>query len=170
MEHENESLQKIFAIAKNISVYLLLIFLTLMNASSLPIFDLGNITPYFLLMGVYFWSLTRPSLLPFYVVFAFGLTLDFITAQVVGLNALAFLLISFVLFSQRRYLKGQSWPVLWAGYGFACIFVGLLHLIVFILMNWAWPGLFQLLATVIISVLAYPLVTVPMIALNKLFR
>lgn len=170
MEQENPSLQKLFAIAKIAFVYLFLLFLMFLNAARLSMFDLGNITPYFLLMGIYFWLLARPALLPFYLVFILGLGLDVISGQVIGVNALAFLLISFVIFSQRRFLKGQAWPVLWVGYGIACLFVGLVHFLVYILMNWAWPGLLPLLATVVISVLAYPLMTVPMIALNKLFR
>lgn len=170
MEHENELLQRFVAIAKFVLVYLFLIFLLMLNASSLPIFDLGNITPYFLLMGIYYWLLAKPSLLPFYLVFLFGLALDFATGQIVGLNAFCFLLISFILHGQRRFLKGQAWPVLWAGYGLACFFVGLIHLLVFILMHWAWPGAFQLLATVVVSLLTYPIMVVPMIALHKLFR
>ena len=170
MEDRNESLQKIFAIARIISVYLFLIFLLLLNAAKLPVFDLGTVTPYFLLMGVYYWLLARPTMLPFYLVFVFGLALDFITGEVVGLNALCFLLISFVLYGQRRFLKGQAWPVLWAGYGLACAFVACVHMIVFILMNWSLPGFFQFFAPILISVLAYPLITIPMIALNKLFR
>ena len=170
MEHQNETLQKIFAIAKTSLVYVFLIFLMFLNAARLSILDMGNITPYFLLMGIYFWLLARPSLLPFYLVFLLGLGLDVISGQVIGGNALAFLLISFVIFSQRRFLKGQAWPVLWVGYGVACLFVGLIHFAVFVLMNWAWPGLLPLLATVVISVLVYPLMTIPMIAIQKLYR
>lgn len=170
MERQNETLQKYLGIVRYAAVYVFLIFLMLLNASSLPVFDIGNITPYFLLMGIYFWLLTRPGLLPFYLVFIFGLGLDFITGQVVGLNAFSFLMISFVLTSQRRYMNGQAWPVIWAGFGFAALFLGAMHMLIFILMNWAWPGIFELFATVLISVLAYPLMTLPMSALNKLFR
>ncbi|PZP55776.1 MAG: rod shape-determining protein MreD [Micavibrio aeruginosavorus] len=171
MEDSNEALQKVVAIVRVVLVYISLVFLMLLNASSIPILELGNITPYFLLMGIYFWILARPGLVPFYLAFLFGLGLDFITGQAVGLNALCFLLISFILFSQRRFLKGQVWPVLWAGYGVACLFVGFIHLLVFILSSgFHFPSLMPFLATVLVSVLAYPLMTVPMVAINKFFR
>lgn len=170
MEEENEVSNKIVSILRIIFVYLFLIFLLFLNAANLPMFDMGNIAPYFLLMGIYFWALARPALIPFYLVFFFGLALDFITAQPVGLNAVCFLLVSFILYSQRRFLKGQAWPVIWAGFGLATLLVAGIHLVVFILMNWAWPGSFQLFATVLISVLAYPVVSMPMVAINRLFR
>ena len=169
-EERHEAVQKVFAIARTGSVYLFLLFLMFLNASNLAGIDNGNITPYFLLMGIYFWLLSRPLLLPAWLVLLLGLTLDLITGQPVGLNGLCFLLIYFVLLGQRRFLKGQSWPVLWAGYGIASLFLGLVHLLVFLLSNrFAWPGLFPLIASVIVSVLTYPLVIMPMVAINRLF-
>lgn len=170
MEERNESLQRVFAILRIASVYVFLCLLMIFNAASLPMFDLGNITPYFLLMGIYYWTLTRPTLMPFYLVFLLGLGLDVITGQLLGLNALAFLIIAFVLHGQRRFLRGQSWPVLWVGYGLACALVAFIHMVVFILVSRSWPGLFPFTATVLISVLAYPIIVWPMMTLNKFFR
>ena len=167
-DHQSETAQKIFAVARIISVYVFLFLLMVLNAARIPILQIGIVTPFFLLMGIYYWTLTRPSLLPTYLAFILGLMLDFITGQPVGANGLAFLVISFLLHSQRRFLKGQSWPVLWAGYGIACMFVGILHLTVFVLMNWSWPGLSTLIATVVLSVLAYPVTLTPMVAWQRL--
>jgi rod shape-determining protein MreD len=169
-EDRHEAVQKTFAAARTGSVYLFLAFLTFLNASNLAVLELGNITPYFLLMGIYFWLLSRPSLLPAWLVLVMGLSLDLISGQPVGLNGFCFLLIYFALHGQRRFLKGQSWPVLWAGYGLACLFVGLIHLVVFLLSNrFAWPGFVPLAATVLVSILTYPLVVMPMVAINRLF-
>lgn len=170
MEERNESLHRAFEVIRIFLIYLWVVFLLALNASSIAFFDIGNITPYFLLMGIYYWVLTRPALFPSYVVFAYALGLDIISGQPIGLNALSFMIVFFVLHSQRRFMIGQSWPVLWTGYALACLLVALIHMIVFILMHWSWPGLFPLLATVFISALAYPLITVPMIALNRIFR
>ncbi len=170
MEEHSEAFQRISSILRNFLVYIFLIFLLLFNAASLPMFDIRNITPYFLLMGIYYWTLTRPSLLPFYLVFILGLALDIVSGQLLGLNALCFLLISFILHGQRRFLRGQSWAVLWAGYGLACMVVAFIHMLVFILMSQSWPGFFPLFATILVSVLAYPVIVMPMITLNKFFR
>lgn len=170
MEERSEGLLRAFEIIRIVLIYVWVVFLMVLNASSIAIFDIGNITPFFLLMGIYYWVLTRPSLFPSYIVFAFALGLDIISGQPIGLNAFSFMVVYFLLNGQRRFLSGQSWSVMWVGFGLACALVAFLHMLVFILMNWSWPGILPLLATVLSSVLAYPLIAMPMIGLNRIFR
>lgn len=170
MEEQHEGLQRALTLLRILFVHVYMLILLALNAASLPVLDIGTVTPYFLLMGVYFWGVNRPRMIPSYLVFLFGLLLDTVTGQPIGLNALSFLLIYYTLHGQRRFLKGQAWPVLWFGFGIASILVSAIHLLVFMVTNWAWPGIASGVLAVLISFLAYPLVIAPMVALNKFMR
>lgn len=170
MEEQHEGLQRALTLLRIVFVHFYMLILLALNAASLPVFDIGTVTPYFLLMGIYFWGVNRPGMIPSYLVFIFGILLDIVTGQPIGLNALSFLLIYFILYGQRRFLKGQAWPVLWFGFGIAAILVSAIHMLVFILTSWVWPGVTSAVLAVLISFLAYPLVIAPMIALNKFMR
>lgn len=170
MDDIDESYRKPLLILRVGCVYAYLVFLLVLNASNIPLFDLGYSTPFFLLMGIYYWRLHKPYILPLPCVFLLGLTLDLITAMPAGLNAFSFLLIAFVLGGQRRFLNGQAWPVLWVGFALAAILVAVLHCLAFALLNWRWPGFSPVIVSVIISSLAYPLIAWPMIKLTRFFK
>jgi rod shape-determining protein MreD len=71
------------------------------------------------LIGIYYWVLHRPELLPFPVIFLVGLAQDLLTAGHLGVNAFVFLAASWVALTQRKILAGM--PVLIVWWGFAMI-------------------------------------------------
>lgn len=150
-----------------LSIYLFLGLLFMLNLANIPILGSGNVSPAFLLMGIYFWTISRPSLLPLPVVFLIALIFDIVSGSVVGLHTLAFMIIVVLVKSQRRYLMGQPWLVLWAGFAIAMLILGLIQFLVFAIQSGNVPPLWILPVNVLISVLAYPLMTPLMNRLNR---
>ncbi len=150
-----------------VCIYLFLGFLFLLNLADIPLIGSGMVPPAFLLIGIYFWSITKPALLPVPVVFVIGLAFDIVSASVVGLHTFAFMIIVTVLRSQRRYLLGQAWPVLWVGFIGAILILSLLHALAYTLVSGSFPSLWLVLASIAIGALTYPLLTPLMAALNR---
>ena len=111
--------------------YAFLFILLILNLIDLPFMaeDSGRLA--FLLIGIYFWTIYRPSLLPYPLIFCAGLFLDFLSGGLVGLYALCFMVLGMIVRSQRRFLLGQSWPVIWAGFCVALIVVTILQMIAY---------------------------------------
>ena len=150
-----------------LSVYLFIVLLFCLNLASIPLLGSGIVRPAFLLIGIYFWTIARPMLLPMPLVFLLGLLFDVVSASVVGLHTFAFTIICLLVRSQRRYLLGQPWPVLWAGFAIAALILGVIQMLVFMLESGVFPSLWLLLANVLVSSLAYPLMTPLMNLINR---
>jgi rod shape-determining protein MreD len=85
-----------------------------MVPAHLPAFAVA--TPLFTLMAVYFWTLHRPHLLPFPVVFAAGLLLDMLDGAPLGLSSLILLLAHGLVLSQREHLVMRRFTMVWVGF------------------------------------------------------
>ena len=71
----------------------------------------GGLLP---LMGITYWTLVRPRTMNPVLVFIIGCLVDIVTFMPIGLHAFVFLIVQSVLKSQRRFLVGQGFWVLWA--------------------------------------------------------
>ena len=93
------------------------IILVGMTFSSFPGF--GRISPCFGLMATYYWAIHRPDLLPLSATFALGLLTDLLSAAPAGMHALIYILVQWILVTQRRFFLGNTFLLLW--WGFALI-------------------------------------------------
>ena len=152
---------------KLFGLYALLFLFVLLNLVKFPLLGTDGGKLSFLLIGIYFWTIYRPTLLPYPLIFASGLLLDFLSGGLVGLNALCFMIVAMIVRGQRRFLLGQSWSVVWAGY---CVAVTLImggHYAVYALSTLTVLSPVPLVFNLIISYLLYPLILPPMILLNR---
>lgn len=78
---------------------------------------LAGIVPMLPLMGVYYWAIYRPDLLPAWLAFVIGLLYDIIAGTPLGVNALVLLLVQSVAAGQRRFFLGKSFMVSWWAFG-----------------------------------------------------
>ena len=104
----------------------LLVMIAMMH---LPLPGFAELAPMLPMMAVYYWSLHRPELLPFWAVFLIGLMVDILTGGTLGFNALMLLLISAFMRPQRRYLFEKGFAVHWV--------VFMVVAAVFELLSWA---------------------------------
>jgi rod shape-determining protein MreD len=102
--------------ARRLFPFALTLALLLASLVPLPLPAYASVTPSFMVMAVYFWTLHRPDLMPASVVFAIGLLQDFLTGGVLGVSAIVLLALSFATASQRRFLGGALFVTVWAGF------------------------------------------------------
>jgi rod shape-determining protein MreD len=153
--------------AKNAGIYAVLVFLFFMNVFDVPFLTATYGRQAFLLAGLYFFLIYRPRLLPYPVIFGFGLMLDFIAGGLVGFNALCFMVLAIILRGQRRFLLGQSWVVVWAGFCVAAGTTIIFQAVIYAMVAMQMPPILPILLNIVISSFVYPLFLPLMIALNR---
>jgi rod shape-determining protein MreD len=95
--------------------------LTMVAAATITILPLripgyAALTPAFVLMAAYHWTIYRPDLLPPLALFAIGLTEDLLTGAPVGGSALMLLLARAGVLRFRRYFVDRAFPFVWSGF------------------------------------------------------
>jgi rod shape-determining protein MreD len=89
------------------------LLLLLLTAIPTHVPGLAGMTPMLPMMGVYYWAIYRPDLLPAWAAFLVGLLHDIIAGTPLGVNALVMLLVQGVSASQRKFFLGKSFLVAW---------------------------------------------------------
>ena len=95
-----------------LSVFVLLLFA--MIPVRLPsAWSPGGLWP---LAGLFYWLLVQPRLMPVLVVFVIGLLCDLALNMPLGCYALCFILLHVILTTQRRFLVGQGFWLIWPAF------------------------------------------------------
>ena len=100
-----------------------------------PIPYIGDISPLLVLVAIYYWAIYRPDLFRPYIVFLLGLLNDGIHYNPLGLSALVFLGVYQLAFSNRRYIVGQIFYMLWAGFAVLALLA--------VVVMWAYVSLYN---------------------------
>jgi rod shape-determining protein MreD len=98
---------------------LLTVALAILTVVPVGIPGYASVTPNFVLMSIYHWSIYRPEHMPYLAVFLIGLLLDLLTTatgSVVGLTPLLLLIVRSTVLGQRRFFVGRSFPLVWWGF------------------------------------------------------
>lgn len=137
--------------------YVVIIFLWIVDMISLNIADFQDIKPSFMLMGIFYWSIYRPTLIPSWLVFVMGLILDLVTGLPVGLNACLLVVIQRIFIDQRLTFAGQPFLTVFFGYmSVSAFFYGAQWLIFGVIQNY-FVGLDIMLGKVIMALMFFPL-------------
>lgn len=72
-----------------------------------------SVTPFFILMIVFFWSIYQPSLFHPVYIFFIGFVYDVFFNFYIGLHSLLFVFLYFTLSRQRVFLLGQNYFVIY---------------------------------------------------------
>lgn len=149
---------------------LLLVFFLLLMLSSFRFFsgEFSGIRPFFMLMAVYYWAVTRPVAIPYVAIFFVGLTLDLVADYPMGLNAATLIAVQWIAASQRRFLLGQSFAVIWAGFGVISLGVALLQWLVFMAFYGSFMGVKAILMSAVLTAAIFPLVAPLLATINKM--
>jgi rod shape-determining protein MreD len=102
--------------ARQLFPFALTVALLLVSMVPLPLPAYSSVTPSFMVMAVYFWTLYRPDLMPRWAVFIIGLLQDLVTGGTLGVNPIVLLALSMATASQRRFLSGALFVTVWAGF------------------------------------------------------
>jgi rod shape-determining protein MreD len=93
------------------------LFLLLLTAVPTHLPGFAGIAPMLPLMGVYYWAIYRPDLLPAWAAFLIGILYDIVGGTPLGVNALVMLLVQGTAASQRKFFLGKSFAVTWWAFG-----------------------------------------------------
>lgn len=94
-----------------------IMLLILINAVPTRLPGFAAVVPLLPLIGVYYWSIYRPDLLPPAMAFVLGLLNDIIAGVPLGVSALVYLLVQGLTSSQRRFFHGKPFRIAWWGFG-----------------------------------------------------
>lgn len=103
-------------LARRLTPFAITFVLVVMGATPLHVPGLSRVAPMLALMSVYHWAVHRPELMPGYAVFLTGLVHDLLSGSPLGVGALVFLFVSLGVSSQRRFLVGKSFTIIWIGF------------------------------------------------------
>jgi rod shape-determining protein MreD len=95
----------------------LTLFLILLDAVPMHLPEFAMVVPLLPLIGVYYWSIYRPDLMPPAMAFGLGLVNDAIAGTPLGVSPLIYLLAQGMTASQRRFFHGKPFRIAWWGFG-----------------------------------------------------
>ncbi len=148
-------------------LFALVLLLLILSAFPIPIANLGEIRPDIMLIAIYYWATLRPDVLSPLSAFFAGFVLDLLTGAPLGLQALTLVAVQWTTRSQRKFLQGQNFAVLWAGFGLLAFGAALLQWIFFMLFYLEVISLKPALFSGFLTALLFPLVVWPLSAFNK---
>jgi rod shape-determining protein MreD len=93
-----------------------IVFAAVISVLPVKIPGYAALTPMFILMAVYHWTIYRPDLLPPLALFAIGLAEDLLAGSPIGVNALILLLARSAVLAYRRYFINRMFPFVWSGF------------------------------------------------------
>lgn len=102
---------------------LLLLLLSMVNFR-LP--GISEFMPFTVAMVVFYWALFVPRLMPKWFVFVLGILQDAAYGAPLGISSLIYLLLWWLVVSQRRYFVKETFVVLWAVFSVFALFITLL--------------------------------------------
>lgn len=161
------SSQNVSWIARLVLAQAVIFFLFLLGLInySFPIAELPR--PYFIVICIYFWMIYRPSLLSPAYIFILGLLFDFILNFPVGIHAVIFIVLQWVIRDQRLFFLGQPYMMVWMGFAFSCFGVFMLEWLSLSLISLNLFNFYDVLLGTLITVLIFPLVT---LLFNVIYR
>jgi len=161
------SWQGLDSTARNLTPTLLLIALVVVGQLPFSLSGHVSVTPYFVLMAVYYWGLHRPDLMPAYVVFIAGLMQDALEGEPFGVNAFVLIAVYWLVVSQQRHFGGRSFLVVWSGFAAAALMAEVLRwMLVSFLLAMAvapWTAMLEFFLTIMF----YPVLTVAFALAHK---
>ncbi|HEY9536363.1 MAG TPA: rod shape-determining protein MreD [Kiloniellaceae bacterium] len=116
MRQEEGLWHRLDVIARSISPFFVTLLLVLLSLLPLRIADLSPIVPALALIGVFFWSVHRPDLMPIWAVFVIGLFQDLLTGSVIGPGIVGLLIAHALVVWQLRFFLAASFSVVWVAF------------------------------------------------------
>lgn len=102
--------------ARDLLPTLTTVVLLTLSVVRVPAGSFHIVAPAMVLIAIYHWTVHRPHLLPPSVVFAVGLVQDLLTGGALGTSSLTLLGLHLLVLSQRRFLAGKAFVMVWCGF------------------------------------------------------
>jgi rod shape-determining protein MreD len=140
---------------------------TLVAVLPLPIPYYNLAAPSLTLIAVYYWMVFRPDLMPMVGLFAIGIVNDALAGAPLGVSSLIYVLAHAVIVSQRRYIVGQTFWMLWCGFALLAPAARLIEWTAMSLLRGAPLAPLATLSGSFLTVLAFPLVAAVLVRTQR---
>lgn len=141
------------------AIYLFVLGILILDLIAVNIPHFPEIRPPLTLITLYYWCIYRPGLIPSWLTFLLGLSLDALSGFPIGLRALLFLVFQKTITEQRKVFIGQGFMTVFGGIAIVC---SLFHGLQWMLMS-ALNGYFfspvPTLISCLITIALYPPLT-----------
>ncbi len=163
----DESSKLKIVIKYSLVVFLMSLFFFI-NIIPIQIGNIGEVRPQFLMIAIFYWTIFRPSLVPPVLVFIIGLLMDLLLLMPLGITALAFISVQWLVKVQRTFLLGQGFFLIWWGFAIIIFGASAINWALFCLLKLSLVPFQPILISAILSAILFPLATVPLYYINKL--
>ena len=154
-----ETLQRVDHGVRHLLPFILTLMLLLLQATPTRLPGFSSVAPMLPLIGIYYWSIHRPDLLPGAAAFLLGFVNDIIVGTPLGVNSLVYLLVQGITSSQRRFFLGKPFFVTWWGLGLTALVAIGLEWILVSMLNGVLLKPTAVLVELVMTVAVYPLLS-----------
>lgn len=127
-----------------------------------------SVRPDLTLIAIFYWSIYRPTLTPNWLVFLLGLIVDALNNMPLGLNALIYVLVNWIISDQRRVFVGQPFFVVMLGFAFVLAASHLMRWSFFGLLSFHWPDPMPLLVSYALGLFLFPVASIILHMVHKI--
>ena len=154
----SQSNEKSFGL-KSVIPFMTVLFLIIIMILPYNMPLLGDIMPYLTLIGVYYWSVFKPELMPVSVVFVIGILQDILLGSPLGLTSLLLVVVQqFIFFQGRRFLE-RDFLFNWFVFVMIVIGFGTLSWIIVSLYFRVFLDYIGVIGQILLTIAFYPLIT-----------
>lgn len=153
--------------ARTLTPTVLLVVLVLLGQMPFSLSGQVSVTPYFVLMGVFYWGLHRPDLLPAVAVFVVGLIQDALEGEPFGINAFVLIAVYWLVVSQQQHFRERPFLLVWLGFAAAALIADVLRWLLISLMVGGVLAPWAIVLEYVLTVTFYPVLTVAFALAHK---
>lgn len=130
--------------------------------------NVESIKPMLVLGSIYYWTIYRPDLLPMLIIFVIGLFQDLLYGAPIGISAFIYLIISFLVGTQRRFFHGKTFGIVWWGFMISAILAVCLDWFIFSIIEQMILPFQSFIFKYLMSIASFPIIFVFMLLLHRL--
>jgi rod shape-determining protein MreD len=150
---------------------LLTLLLVLIGAVPIGAPLIGPVLPAFGLVAVFVFAIHRPDLMPHWLAFLIGVIQDLVIGGPLGLNALLLLSVQGICSSQRRFLAGRPFWLVWLGFALIALPAAVAQWLIACAYLTALVPIRDSLMQATVTLALFPIVAAPLMMLsNRLGR
>lgn len=146
---------------------LIITALVFLSAFPINIWHFSSVRPAIALAAIFYWAIFRPQTLSPPAVFILGFLLDLLSAGPLGLQACTLVIAQWLTRTQRRFLMGQSFLVLWMCFFLVAFMAYFFQWLVFSLFEMALMAFKPPLVSAVLTGLFFPIVVWALNIYNK---
>ena len=94
----------------------LTLLLTVFSVVPVRLPGAASLTPDFVLIAVFYWTVHRPDLMRLWTVFVIGLLGDVLSGTPLGVHPLVLVLVHAAIISQHKVFRGASFGMVWCAF------------------------------------------------------